>query len=93
MKLYYSPGSCALAPHIVMAELNMVYELEAVNLKDKTCATGDFYKINMKGSVPALKMDNGDILTEGAIILSILLIKKMKGLCLRSLEQLIVSAR
>ena len=79
MKLYYSPGSCALAPHIVMAELNMVYELEAVNLKDKTCATGDFYKINMKGSVPALKMDNGDILTEGAIISQYLADQKNEG--------------
>jgi glutathione S-transferase len=68
MKLYYSPGACSLAPHIVMAELNMAYEIEAVNLKDKTCATGDYKHINMKGAVPALKMDSGEILTEGAII-------------------------
>jgi glutathione S-transferase len=68
MKLFYSTGACSLAPHIVLAELNMVYELEAVNLKDKTCASGDYNKINMKGAVPALKMDNGEILTEGAII-------------------------
>lgn len=68
MKLFYSTGACSLAPHIVMAELNMVYELEAVNLKDKTCVSGDYKKINMKGSVPALKMENGEILTEGAII-------------------------
>lgn len=68
MKLFYSTGACSLAPHIVMAELNMVYELELVNLKDKTCASGDYIKINMKGSVPALKMENGEILTEGAVI-------------------------
>jgi glutathione S-transferase len=68
MKLYYSPGACSLAPHIVMAELNMVYELEAVNLGNKTCTTGDYKHINMKGCVPALKMDNGEILTEGAVI-------------------------
>lgn len=68
MKLYYSPGACSLAPHIVMAELGMAYEIEAVNLTDKTCSTGDYKNINMKGSVPALKMDSGDILTEGAII-------------------------
>lgn len=68
MKLYYSTGACSLAPHIVMAELNMAYELEAVNLKDKTCASGDYRQINMKGAVPALKMDNGEVLTEGAII-------------------------
>ena len=68
MKLYYAKGACSLAPHIVMAELNMVYELEAVEMKTKTCASGDFKKINPKGSVPALKMENGEILTEGAII-------------------------
>jgi len=68
MKLYYSKGTCSLAPHIVMAELNMVYEVEAVDLKTKICASGDFKKINPKGSVPALKMDNGEILTEGAVI-------------------------
>jgi len=79
MKLFYSPGSCALAPHIVMAELNMAYELEAVNLKDKTCASGDYYKTNMKGSVPALKMDSGDILTEGAIISQYLADQKNDG--------------
>ncbi len=79
MKLFFSTGTCALAPHIVMAELNMVYELEAVNLKDKTCASGDFYKINMKGSVPALKMENGEILTEGAIISQYLVDQKNEG--------------
>lgn len=79
MKLYYSAGSCALAPHIVMAELNMVYELEAVNLKDKTCASGDFRQINMKGAVPALKMENGEVLTEGAIISQYLADQKNDG--------------
>lgn len=68
MKLYYSAGACSLANHIVMAELNMAYELEAVNLKDKSCASGDFRQINPIGSVPALKMDNNEILTESAII-------------------------
>ena len=62
-----------------MAELNMVYELEAVNLKDKTCASGDFRKINMKGSVPAIKMDNGEILTEGATISQYLADEKNDG--------------
>jgi glutathione S-transferase len=68
MKLFYAKGACSLAPHIIMAELNMVYELESVDTKTKTCASGDFKKINPKGSVPALKMENGEILTEGAVI-------------------------
>lgn len=69
MKLYYSPGACSLSPHIVMAELNMAYELEAVNMQTKMTANGENYlSINMKGAVPAIKMDNGELLTEGAII-------------------------
>lgn len=68
MKLYYSAGACSLAPHIVLAELNFNYETEAVNLKEKTSASGDFRKINPKGSVPALKLDNGEYLTEGVAI-------------------------
>lgn len=68
MKLYYSKGACSLAPHIVLAELNMVYEIESVDLKAKTCVSGDFRKINPKGSVPALRMENGEILTEGSVI-------------------------
>jgi glutathione S-transferase len=72
MKLYFAKGACSLAAHIVMAELNMVYEVEAVDLKTKVCASGDFRTINMKGSVPALRMENGEILTEGAVILQYL---------------------
>lgn len=68
MKLYFKAGACSLAPHIVLAEMNTVYTLEAVDLANKTCATGDYWTINPKGSVPALKMENGEILTEGAII-------------------------
>lgn len=68
MKLFYKAGACALAPHIVMAELNMAYELESVDLATKTCVSGDFRKINPKGSVPALLMDNGEVLTEASVI-------------------------
>lgn len=79
MKLYYAKGACSLTPHIVMAELNMVYELESVNLADKTCASGDFRQINPKGSVPALTMDNGEVLTEVAVIAQYLADQKNDG--------------
>lgn len=72
MKLFYAKGACSLAPHIVMAELNMVYEIESVDLKTKTCASGDFRTINKKGSVPAIRMENGEILTESAVIVQYL---------------------
>jgi glutathione S-transferase len=68
MKLYYKAGACSLAPHIVLAEMNTVYEVEAVDLGTKICASGDYRQINPKGAIPALKMENGEILTEGAII-------------------------
>lgn len=73
MKLYYKAGACSLAAHIVMAELNMVYETESVDLKTKTLANGDDYRmINPNGSVPALKMETGEILTEVAVIMQYL---------------------
>lgn len=81
MKLYYAPGTCALAPHITLEELGFVYELEQVNLKNKTCASGDYYQISPKGAVPALRMDNGEILTEGSAILQYLAdLKPEKGM-------------
>lgn len=77
MKLFYKAGTCSLAPHIVMNELNMIYELESVDLATKVSVSGDYKKINPKGSVPALRMDNGEILTEGAIISQYLADQKM----------------
>lgn len=73
MKLFYSPGACSLAPHIVMAELNMAYEIESVDLRKKLTASGaDFKAINPKGSVPALRLESGDIMTEGGILIQYL---------------------
>lgn len=79
MKLFYKAGACSLASHIIMAELNMAYELEAVDLQQKTCASGDFFKINPKGSVPALLMDNGEVLTECAVIAQYLADQKIES--------------
>lgn len=69
MKLYYAPGACSLAPHIALREAGLPVELVKVNLQSKTTEAGeDFAAINPKGSVPAVKLDNGQVLTEGAII-------------------------
>jgi glutathione S-transferase len=69
MKLYYSPAACSLSPHIALAESGLDYTLEKVNLKDHTAQhEGDFYAINPKGYVPALRLADGTLLTEGPAI-------------------------
>ena len=73
MKLYYSPGACSLAPHIVLRETGMKFEIEKVDLKDKRTSTGaDYMRINPKGYVPALELDNGNVLTEVGVIIQYL---------------------
>lgn len=70
MKLYYSMGACSLASDIVLREAGHSFTLEAVNLGTHMTETGaDYYTINPKGYVPALKLDDGSILTEGVAIL------------------------
>lgn len=69
MKLYFSPGSCGLASQIVLREARQAFDLVAVDFKTKTTVEGDYYQVTPKGLVPALKLDDGDILTESAVIL------------------------
>ena len=73
MKLYYAPGACSLSPHIVARELGIAVDLKKVNTKDKTIeGGGDYWKVNPRGYVPALELDNGQILTEGPAIVQYL---------------------
>lgn len=70
MKLYYSPGACSLAPHIALREAGCTFDLERVDIPNKKTEAGaDFWVINPKGYVPALQLDNGEVLTEVAVIL------------------------
>ena len=73
MKLYYSPGACSLAPHIVLNELGQSYDLEKVDLRAKKTESGaDFTAVNAKGQVPTLDLGKGVILTEVSTILQYL---------------------
>lgn len=69
MQLYYSKGACSLSPHIVLCEAGMNFDLVEVKLDTKTTSTGeDYLKVNPKGYVPALKLDDGTVITEGPAI-------------------------
>jgi glutathione S-transferase len=69
MKLYYSPGACSMAPHIVAREAGIAVELVKVDIPNKkTEGGGDFWQVNAKGYVPALQLDNGQVLTEAGVI-------------------------
>lgn len=73
MILYYSPGACSQAPHILLHELGFSHDARLVDLRNKTLEDGSSYlRINPKGSVPALELENGEVLTENAVILQFL---------------------
>jgi len=73
MKLFYAPGACSLASHIVAQELAIKLDLDKVNLATKVTASGaDFAALNPKGYVPALQLDDGSVLTEGTAIMQYL---------------------
>ena len=73
MKLFYTPGACSLASHIVAQEAGIKLDLDKVNLATKAASSGaDFLALNPKGYVPALQLDDGSILTEGTAIVQYL---------------------
>jgi len=73
MKLYYSPGACSLAGHIALNEADMKFDLVKVDLKGHKLEDGrSFRDINPKGYVPALELDDGELLTETVAILALI---------------------
>jgi glutathione S-transferase len=69
MKLYYAPGTCSLASHIAAREAGIELDLVKVDIRGKRTEAGeDFLAINPKGYVPALRLDDGQLLTEGTAI-------------------------
>lgn len=73
MKLYYAPGACSLSPHIVLRETASAFDLERVDTTTKRTESGENYgEVNPMGYVPALRLDDGHVLTEGAAIVQYL---------------------
>lgn len=73
MRLYFAPGACSLAPHIVARDAGLAVDLVKVDLSTKTTdGDEDYLRINAKGAVPALALDNGAVLTEAAVVIQFL---------------------
>lgn len=69
MKLFYSPGACSLAPHILLRETGTPFTLAKVDLgQHRTQDGGNYYELNPKGQVPLLALDDGTTLSEGPVI-------------------------
>ena len=68
--LYYSPGACSQAPHILMHEIGLEHDAKRVDLKAKKLEDdSDYLSVNPKGAVPALQLESGEVLTENAVVL------------------------
>jgi glutathione S-transferase len=70
MKLYYAVGTCSLSPHIVANEMGITLELERVDIRKTPhimAAGGEYSTVNSNGYVPALRLDDGSVLTEGGL--------------------------
>jgi glutathione S-transferase len=73
MKLYYLPGACSLAPHIVLRETGTAVTLAKVDRNTKQTDTGEnFLEVNPKGYVPAIALDDGTVITEAQVVLQYL---------------------
>ena len=79
MKLFYAPGACSLGPHIIVREagLDNVQLVKVTFGKERPTEDGrNFYDINPQGAVPALELDDGQVLAEAQVILQFLAAQK-----------------
>jgi glutathione S-transferase len=77
MELFYAPGACSLATHIVAREAGLPVDLVRVDLAQKKTAAGeDYLRINGKGYVPAIRFEDGSVMTEVATLVQVLADRK-----------------
>lgn len=70
MKLYYMTGACSLASLIALHESGIKFETASLDRKTRKTSDGlDYLQVNSKGYVPALRLDDGQVLTENVAVL------------------------
>jgi glutathione S-transferase len=70
LTLYFSPGACSQAPHILLHEIGLEHDAKRVDLRAKKLEDGsDYLQVNPKGAIPALQLESGEVLTENAVVL------------------------
>ena len=72
MRLLYTPSACSISPHIVLEEIGEPFQAQLVNIKGGETRSEAFLKINPKGKIPVLVLDDGTVVTENPIILQLL---------------------
>jgi glutathione S-transferase len=70
MKLYFSNGSCSLASHQILEESGAKFEAQRLNLREGDQRKPEYLKLNPKGKVPTLELDDGTVITENPAIIS-----------------------
>lgn len=69
LTLFYSPGACSLAAHIVLEELGLPYEAQRLAMGHGEHKQPAYLAINPRGKVPALRLEGGEVITENVAIL------------------------
>lgn len=64
MKFFFTPGSCSTGIHILLEELDLIFEAHLINLMAGDQYNDDYLAINQKSSIPALQLDDGTVITE-----------------------------
>src|ERR1700733_2844369 len=72
MKLLYTPAPCSISPHIVLEEIGRPFETQFVDILKGETRTESFLRINPKGKIPTLILDDGTVVTESPVILQVL---------------------
>jgi glutathione S-transferase len=72
MRLLYTPAACSISPHIVLEEIGEPFETQRIAIMQGETRSDAFLRINPKGKIPVLVLDDGIVVTENPVILQLL---------------------